>query len=373
MDTTTSKTYRIGVIGTGSISAQYLGMAKTFPQVSIDACADLNMDSAKAKAKEFGVPRVLEVDELIADPDIDIVLNLTIPKAHVPVSMQALEAGKHTYLEKPLGIDRDEARKLIDFAEAKKLRVGCAPDTFLGAGLQTARKLIDDGAIGQPITAIALNLGRGHEHWHPSPEFYYQPGGGPMLDMGPYYLTAMMFLLGKVDQVAGMVSKTREQREILSEAKRGKIMPVDTEDHVAGTLRFENGVVCTLVTSFATRGAEWNYARPIHIFGTEGMLKVGDPNQFDVQVELGKFGDEDSFETVDYTHPTGFGRSIGLADMACAIDQNRPHRCSGELAMAALDVMLGMYDSSKTGEVYCPKTRAERPAPFDPANPLGSG
>src|SRR5215207_3647440 len=175
---------RVGVIGTGAISGAYLGMAKNFPLVDIAACADLNLDAARGKAKEFNIPKACSVDELIADRSIEIVLNLTVPKAHVPVALRAIEAGKHTYCEKPLGVNRDEGGTLLDAAARRNLRVGCAPDTFLGAGIQTARKLIDEGAIGRPVAFTAFMMCRGHETWHPNPEFYYEVGGGPMFDMG---------------------------------------------------------------------------------------------------------------------------------------------------------------------------------------------
>src|SRR5438046_2477082 len=231
-----SERVRVGVVGTGAISGAYLGMAKNFALVEIVACADVNPDAARQKAQEFQIPRVCSVDELLADRSIEMVLNLTIPKAHVPIGLRAIEAGKHTYAEKPLGIDREEGRKLLDAARKKNLRVGCAPDTFLGAGIQTARKMIDDGTIGRPVAFTAFMMGRGHEHWHPNPQFYYERGGGPMFDMGPYYLTALLNLLGPVKRISGMAAIEIPERTITSEPLRGRKIDVQTPDPVCGLM-----------------------------------------------------------------------------------------------------------------------------------------
>src|SRR3954447_16310014 len=227
---------RVGVIGTGAISGAYLGMAKNFPIVEMAACADMNVEAARKKAAEFQIPKVCTVDELFADKSIDVILNLTVPKAHVPIALRALEAGKHTYAEKPLGISRDEAKPLLEAASKKKLRVGCAPDTFMGAGVQTARKVIEDGTIGRPVAFTAFMLSPGHESWHPSPKFYYQPGGGPMFDMGPYYLTALLNLLGPVKRITGLTSTAIPERTITSQPKHGNKIKVETPDQVLGLM-----------------------------------------------------------------------------------------------------------------------------------------
>jgi predicted dehydrogenase len=364
---------KIGVIGTGAISGAYLGMAKNFPIVEIAACADVNLEAAKKKAAEFGIPRVCTVDEIFDDKSIEIVLNLTIPKAHVPVGLRAIEAGKHTYAEKPLGIDRDEGHKLINAAKAKKLRVGCAPDTFLGAGVQTCRKLIDEGAIGKPVAFTAFMIGRGHEHWHPSPEFYYDVGGGPMFDMGPYYLTALLNLLGPAKRVMGMASISRPEREILSQPKKGKIMPVLTPDHVMGNIEFENGCVGSIIQSFAMRAGS-GAASPIVIYGTEGTLHVPDPNSFDGAVRLCKFDAEgkDEFIEVPHAFVKGYGRSVGLADLAYAIRSGREDRCNGQQALAVLDLMQAFLDSSKIGQAITPTVKYVRPAPMRADLPYGT-
>src|SRR3954470_22356503 len=250
---------RVGVIGTGAISGAYLGMAKNFPIVEIAACADMNLEAAKKKAEEFQIPRVCSVDELIEDDSIDVILNLTVPKAHAPVAMRAIEAGKHTYAEKPLGVDREEGQKMVEAARRANLRVGCAPDTFLRAGIQTARKLIDQGVIGRPVAFTAFMMGPGHESWHPSPEFYYEVGGGAMFDMGPYYLTALLNLFGPVKRLTGAASIAIPERTITHKnrdtgengPKFGKKIKVETPDHIVGTIEFDNGAVGTILTSFA--------------------------------------------------------------------------------------------------------------------------
>ena len=219
-----SERIRVGVIGCGAISGRYLSASKNFPMLEMSACADLNRQAAEKKAAEFAVPRVLDVEELIADRSIDLVLNLTVPKAHASLCLAALKAGKHVYVEKPLAVTREDGQAILSEAKKRKLLVGCAPDTFLGSGLQTARKAIDDGLIGRPVAFTALMMCPGHEHWHPSPEFYYEVGGGPMLDMGPYYLTALLNCLGPVKRLTGLASVAIPERTILSQPKKGKKM-----------------------------------------------------------------------------------------------------------------------------------------------------
>ncbi|MCS7033339.1 MAG: Gfo/Idh/MocA family oxidoreductase [Phycisphaerae bacterium] len=363
---------RVGVIGCGAISPAYFSAARNFPLLRIVACADVNPEAARARAAEFGIPKACSVVELLEDPSIEIVLNLTVPRAHVPVSLSAIEAGKHVYLEKPLGISREEGAALISAAEAAGVSIGCAPDTFLGAGIQTARKLIDDGAIGRPVAFTAFMMGRGHEHWHPSPEFYYQPGGGPMFDMGPYYLTALLNLLGPVKRVMGMASIAIPHRQITSKPRAGMSIRVETPDHVVGTMEFQNGCVGTIVTSFATRAATYDAKTPITIFGDRGTIKVPDPNGFDGPVFLCRFGDgRDEFVEQPPMFVRGYGRSVGLADMATGLRAGRAIRASGQQAMAVLDLMQGFLDSSASGSAVEPTVAYSRPAPMDPSKPFG--
>ncbi len=368
---------QIGLIGCGAISAAYLDAAKRLPGIEISACADLDMDRARAQAQQFKIPRVLSVDELLRDDAIEIVLNLTVPKAHVPVALRALEAGKHTYAEKPLGINRDEGRKLVDAAKTAGKLIGCAPDTFLGTGQQTARKLIDEGAIGQPVAFTANMMCRGHEHWHPNPEFYYEAGGGPMFDMGPYYLTALLHLFGPVKRMMGMASKTRPERTITHKdregkpmPKFGKVMPVEIEDHIVGSIEFQSGVVGTLITSFATAHATYDGQQPITVYGATGTMRVPDPNQFDGKVHVRGWDDAEWTEA-QTTFVKGYGRGVGLADMAQAVRADRPFRCNGDGAMAVLDLMQGFLDSSKSGQAFMPTVSYQRPAPMPEGGEYG--
>ena len=362
---------RVGVIGCGAISGAYFQHAKNFPILDIVACADLNPDAAKKKAEEYNVPRVLKVDELIRDDAIEVVLNLTVPKAHVPIALAAIEAGKHTYAEKPLGVDRVEAKKVVDAARSRGVLAGCAPDTFLGAGIQTARKLIDDGGIGRPVGFNAFMLCKGHEHWHPSPEFYYEVGGGPMFDMGPYYLTALLNLLGPVKRITGNATIAIPERTITSEPKKGKKVKVETPDHIAGTMEFASGAIGVIATSFAVRFGNYDGKQPITIFGTEGTLRVPDPNGFDGIVHVRTDKDQD-WREVPHAFPTGYGRAVGLADLAHAIRAKRDFRCSAQQALAVVDLMEGFLDSSRQGRAHVPAVPYERPAPMPTGLPFGT-
>jgi predicted dehydrogenase len=366
-----SRKVRVGVVGCGAISNAYFNGAKNFAILEMAACADLDVGRARDKATEHGIPKACSVDELMNDPSIDVVLNLTVPKAHVPVAMQALRAGKHTYAEKPLGIGRDEAREVLELARRKNLRVGCAPDTILGSGFQTARKLLDDGAIGRPVAFTAFMLSPGHESWHPSPEFYYEPGGGPMFDMGPYYLTALLNLFGGVRRVSGMASVAIPERTITSEPKRGQKISVQTPDHVLGLMEFHNGVTGSLLTSFATKFRTYDDKQPITVYGETGTIRVPDPNQFDGPVHIRTAGDAD-WREVAPSFQKGYSRATGLADMAYAIRSGRPMRCDVNQAFTVLDLMQGFLDSSSSGRVYEPEITYHRPAPM-PANlPFGT-
>lgn len=362
------KTTKIGIIGAGNISGAYFGCSKTFPIMEIVAVADLDVARAKAAAEKHGVAKGCSPDELLADPSIEIVINLTIPAAHFSVALAAVNAGKHVVNEKPLTVTRAQAQELLAAAKKKGVRVGGAPDTFLGSGQQTARKAIDDGLIGKPICGTAFMLCPGHESWHPSPEFYYQPGGGPMLDMGPYYMTSLINLLGPIKRIAGIAGIVKPDRTITSAPLNGKKIDVQTPDHVAGTVEFVSGAIVTVVMSFATyRGAA---PAPIVIYGTQGTLHVPDPNGFDGTVRVYKLGDSD-FSDVPVVHHKGYGRSAGVADLAHALRENRPHRASGDLAYAVLDSMLGFLDSSDSGTAYHPITQIQRPAPMPIGGQLG--
>jgi predicted dehydrogenase len=357
---------KIGIIGCGDISPNYLNHLKMFGIVEVAACADLVAERAEKGAKEFGVPRACSVKELLDDPSIEIVANLTIPKAHFDVAMQVVAAGKHVYNEKPLTIGLDDARRLLAAAKAKGVRVGCAPDTFLGAGIQTCRKLIADGAIGEPIAATAFMMCHGHESWHPAPTFYYQKGGGPMFDMGPYYLTALTALIGPMRRVAGMARVTFPTRTITSQPLNGTVINVEVPTHVAGLIEFAPGAsgaiaVGTIITSFDVWAAT---LPPIEIHGTRGSLGVPDPNGFGGPVRV-RLAGEGEWRDVPLTHPYAEGgRGIGIADMAYALRSGRPHRASGELAAHVLEAMHAFHTASDQGRTVELTMPCTQPAPL---------
>ena len=353
-------TVKIGIIGCGNISGAYLKTVQAAPVLECVACADLDLDRAKAKADEYGVPRACAPDELLDDADVQIVVNLTTPQAHASVALAAVRAGKHVYNEKPLTVSRAEGREVLAEANGIGMRVGCAPGTFLGPGLQTCRKLIDEGAIGEPVAATAYMMGHGHESWHPDPEFYYQIGGGPMMDMGPYYLTALINLLGPIRRVQGSAGILVGERTIGSEKKRGQKITVETPDHITGTLDFESGAIGTIITSFAVWHAQ-NFS-PITVFGTEGTLAVPDPNSLGGPVRIRMAGDKEWSE-VPLAFEQKIGWGVGVADLAHAVRSGRPHRASGAQAMHVLDAMHGFLDAAMSGQAYGLESEYERPAP----------
>ena len=355
---------KVGVIGCGNISVVYLKAGKTFDILDIVACADLIHERAEAKAAEHGVPKACSVEELLADPEIAIVINLTVPRAHAAVALAALKAGKSVYNEKPLAIAREDGRRLLEIARDRGLLVGCAPDTFMGGGLQTCRKLVDDGEIGEPVAAVAFMMNHGHEGWHPDPEFFYKPGGGPMFDMGPYYLTALVNLIGPVHRVTGSARITFPERTITSQPKYGTRIKVEVPTHVAGIMDFANGAVGTIITTFDV----WAARLPrIEVYGTEGSLAVPDPNGFGGPVLVRRAGEREWSE-VPLTHGyTKQSRGLGVADMAYALRSGRPHRASGEMAYHVLDVMHAFHDASEEGRHIELSSTCSRPAPL----PLG--
>ena len=357
----------IGLIGCGNISAAYLRAAPFFPELRITAVADLDESRARARAGEFGL-RATTVDALLADPAIEVVLNLTVPAAHVPVGLDAIRHGKHIHGEKPLGASTMEARTLLDAADRAGLRVGSAPDTFLGGAHQTARKLLDDGAIGRPLSGTALMMNHGHEHWHPDPAFYYEPGGGPMLDMGPYYLTNLVNLLGPVAGVTGVAAAGYAERTVSSEKRRGEVVPVRVATHVAGLLTFANGAVVSIATSFDV----WQHRHSnMELYGTEGSMAVPDPNRFGGTVSVAKRRDPWADMPLSHGFADGNFRILGLADLARAVRTGRPHRCDGRLAYHVLEVMEAFQRSSDEGRAVAVESRCERPAPLPARSALG--
>ena len=367
---------KVGVVGAGVISAQYSASLERLPQLQITAVSDFVPERAQALADAHGA-RALPLEELLAADDVDVVLNLTLPRTHAEVALAALAAGKHVYGEKPLALDVAEGREVVKAAAAAGLRVGCAPDTVLGTGVQTARALVDAGEIGTPHSATAFMTTPGHERWHPQPDFYYQPGGGPLLDMGPYYLTSLVHLLGPVTRVVGASSRPSAERTIGSGPRAGESFPVTIDTHITGILEHASGALSTLVMSFDT----WAARLPrIEVHGTGGSLSVPDPNMFEGAVELysaatapapGPDADhEGNWKDVGITAGyVGSGRGYGLADLAIAVEQGRQHRANDEVALHVLDIMESVQHAADSRTSVELTTTCERPeaigAPVD--------
>jgi predicted dehydrogenase len=348
---------RIGIVGCGDISRAYLRNARLFRGVAIIACADINPDAAARRAAEFDL-RAMDVDALIANPDIDLVLNLTIPAAHFDISLQALSAGKHVFTEKPLAVKVEAGRQLVTKALSCDLALGSAPDTFLGAAGRQARRLMEAGAIGTPVAGTAFMMGRGMEHWHPDPSFYYQAGAGPVMDMGPYYLTMMVNLLGPVRRVQAVATSGQAERLITAEGpKNGTLFKVGTPTSVLSLLEFACGTTVTF-------GASWDVFRhsnsPIELHGTKGSLRFPDPDNFGGIVAVSDMGgawDETDTSTMPYgavnwpvdAPDRANYRMLGLADLARAVIEGRTPRASGELALHVLEVMEAILEAGETG------------------------
>ncbi|MDB6126421.1 MAG: oxidoreductase domain protein [Verrucomicrobia bacterium] len=352
------KKTKVGIIGCGKISDAYFKGMAPYDILEIVACADLDVERAKAKATQHAIAWGGSVNDLLAKPEIEIVVNLTVPQAHVDVNERALRAGKHVYVEKPFALDSREGKRVLSLAQSVGRRVACAPDTFLGGGIQTCRKLIDDGVIGQPVSGLAFCMGHGHESWHPAPEFYYQKGGGPMFDMGPYYITALVNFLGPVKRVSGSGRITFPERTITNPERLGQKIAVETPTHLTGVLDFANGAAVTMVMSFDV----WSFPLPqIVIFGTDSTLEVPDPNVFNGTVRL-RSADGKTYDPVPLTHPGERLRGTGVADLAYAIRSGRPHRATGELANHVVEVMEAFEKSSTTGKHVEISSTCSRPA-----------
>lgn len=369
-------TARIGLVGCGNISEVYLHNAALFRDIAFTACADLNPAAAQAKAERHGIAQ-RSVDDLLRSDDVDVVLNLTIPEAHADVSLAAIEAGKHVYTEKPLAIRLADGKRIVEAARRKGVRVGAAPDTVLGAGLQTARRLVDDGTIGRPLLGLAAVLSHGMEHWHPNPGFFFRPGGGPVFDMGPYYLTALVTLLGPVASVTALGQTGFPERVISAENSplRGQHIKVETPTTLQALLTFGSGAQITFLASWDV----WRHGLPpIELHGTLGSLRVPDPNWFGGTPAV-------AAERADWagtpTQALTFGkpnwppaekqganyRGLGLADMARAIADGRPHRANGDLALHVLAVMEGILDAARLEHAVTIAESCERPAALNEA------
>lgn len=374
---------RIGVMGCGEICNIYItNLQNHFNNVEVISCSDLYMDKAEATKEKYGLKRAYTNEDMLADPEVDIVLNLTIPAVHYQLNMAILNAGKHVYCEKPLALNNEETADILRLAKEKNLRVSDAPDTFLGPGIQTVRKLIDDGAIGDLIGFTANFCTPGHEHWHPSPMFYYQPGGGPMRDMGPYFLTALVSILGPVDEVFCYTKTGFPTRPV-----KGQMVTVPIPTHYAGVMKMKNGVFGNINMSFDT----WYTQLPhLEIYGTKGMITVPHPNGTGGPVKLFKgveYG-EDMDSRPDYMDRLGmlYGpgklkyyeeqpliykgsdnmRGVAAAEMAAAIAEGRPHLASGEMAAHIVDIQNCFEQASNEGRVVKLTTSFELPEPFYP-------
>lgn len=371
--------FRIGLIGCGRISDIYLKNCARFPELEVVAAASLNLAESQAKAAQYDIPKACLPNDIFADPDIDAVLNLTIPAAHADISIKALNAGKHIYSEKPFATSIEDGRRVLELANRKGLLVGNAPDTFLGGRWQTVRRLIDEGAIGRPTGVFAHVGTHGTERHNPNPDFYYAAGGGPLLDLGPYYLTAMVFLLGSIKRVAGMSRRTFERRQIENGPRNGEWMPVEVDTHVVSLMEFENGVIGDMTMSFDV----WDSEAPrFEIYGETGTVCIADP---DPVHGANIFGGEvwlRTRETSRWTHQPrpqgrehwhvvpchhGFSddsRGLGLLDLAYAVRSGRAPRASGDLAFHVFEVMDAVQRAPKFGTYQTIQTRVDRPAPL---------
>jgi predicted dehydrogenase len=356
-------TLPVGIIGCGNISGIYAEAGRKFANLSLAACADLDLSRAEALAEKHGIARALTVEALIEDASIAAVINLTVPAAHAEVTKAAIERGKHVYSEKPLALRRRDARDLIGLAREKKVRIGCAPDTFLGAGLQTCRRLLDDGAIGVPLGGAGFMLSRGPESWHPNPEFFYKRGAGPLFDMGPYYLTALTTLLGPVRSVTGSARITFQERIITSQPHAGTTMKVETPTHVAGVLEFESGPVVTLTTSFDVVASR---CRNIEIYGSEGTLLVPDPNTFGGPVLLRRHGESEWTNVPLHAGYAENSRGLGVADLVAGVVADREHRANERTAYHVLDIMHSLLDTAESGRRITLNSTMTRPVPLSP-------
>ncbi|MBX2837708.1 MAG: Gfo/Idh/MocA family oxidoreductase [Gammaproteobacteria bacterium] len=363
-----SSTFDVGLIGCGDISEAYLRLSPLFRGITIVACADRNLKTAAARADEFNI-EALSVADLLSRDHIDLVVNLTTPEAHYEVSKQILESGKHVYSEKPFVLSRESGAELMALAAEQGLRIGSAPDTFLGGAHQQARALIDEGAIGKVLSGTAHVMNFGMEHWHPNPDFFFKQGAGPILDIGPYYITNLVQLIGPIKRVAGMSAIPSSTRTISSEPREGETITVETATTIHAVLEFHSGALITL-------GASWdvwhNGHQSMELYGETGTLYLPDPNFFGGELVL---TDKDTlkapmpptdhpFAVPNEEHDEGMQsnyRVSGLADMAESIAQNRPHRCSAELALHVVDVMTSILESSESRQFIEIETTCTRP------------
>ena len=370
---------KVGVIGCGNIADIYFKNSKQFfNNFEIDACADINEEASKIFAKKYNV-RQLSVEDILADKEIEFIINLTTPNVHYEVSKSIIESNKHSYSEKPLSIEFDDGKKLNDLAEENNVYVGCAPDTFLGAGIQTARNLLDDNAIGNvQLGSISMAV-PGHEMWHPNPDFYYKYGGGPILDMGPYYFTALVSLLGSVVNVDSKIKSVYEKRVIGSGNRKGQEIKVDIPTSIISHLEFKSGALIDAFFSFDI----WKHNKShIELYGDKGSLSVPDPNMFGgellkcaskggewesiptTHMNLGKYNIEKNHERVNENPIIANYRGIGVSEMVNSIEKGKKNRCSGELSLHVLDIMDSILESGKNNKKISLRSECKKPEYF---------
>ena len=359
----------VGIIGCGNISTTYFELAPLFKGLEVRACADLNPKAAEMRAGEFNV-KPQTIDALLDNDDLDVIVNLTIPDAHFPVTKRILEAGKHAYSEKPLVLTLEQGEELRRLSSAKKRAVGCAPDTFLGGAHQQARKFIDEGGAGRITSGTAHVMGPGMEMWHPNPDFFFLPGGGPILDMGPYYIANLINLIGPVKRVGALTSMARETRLITSEPRNGEEIPVKTPTNIHALLEFVSGATITLTASWDV----WSHRHAnMELYGTDGSVFVPDPNFFGGVVEVAGRGEEihaleawdHPFGKINQNSPQGPRanyRTAGLADMAAALIDGRDARCSLDRTLHGVDVMTSILKSGEEGRFIELSTTCTQPA-----------
>lgn len=355
-----------GVLGCGTISDAYLDRNDRFDVYDIVACADIDTERAEEAAEEYGL-QAYDPDGMLADDDVELVVNLTPPSVHLETCLDVLNAGKHVYVEKPLAASSEDGREIIETAAQRGLLVGSAPDTFLGAGMQTVRSVLDDGRVGEPVGATAVWASGGHESWHPAPDLYYQSGGGPLFDMGPYYVTALVSVLGPASRVSGSTARTHDQRTITSDPRDGETIDVEVPTHESGVVDFANGAVANVLTSFDTPGGSTFSSPAFEVYGTEGTLRLPNPNHFEGPVEVHPADGES--EEVELTHEYTDGRGAGVADLAAAVRTDWSHRTNGALANHVLEILDGVRDASETGSHVPIETSIERPEPLPPTFP----
>ena len=365
-----AKTYGVGIMGAGNISAAYLRLAPLFKGIEVRAVADIIPEAAQKRAEEFGVAAQTP-DELLKNSEVDVIVNLTIPSTHYKVSMDIISAGKHSYSEKPFVLSVEEGLALRKAAVERGLKVGSAPDTFLGGAHQQAREIIDSGKLGKIMSGTTHVMSRGMEHWHPNPDFFFQPGGGPILDLGPYYITDLVHLLGPVKRLSAFTNMARSERVVTAEGPyKGSVIKVGTPTTIHGVLEFHSGAIITI-------GASWDVAahghHNIELYGTDGSIFVPDPNFFGGDLVTAAIDGARSPVTpwnhpfgkpnqdLDKDNPRANYRCAGLADMMQSLETGQVARCDLDVALHVVEVMTGLLKAGEAGQVLTLQTSCERP------------